>query len=100
MSSILADAWGDIFKLLSYSFYYVVVCVLYRRRHRVIHHRTPPVNGMGLVFFVVLFFPVEEIVKSTSIKTCCEGFSLTNGQEHLHNTPRNCLHFMPTDNQL
>lgn len=43
-SSILADARGDIFKLLSSSFYYVLVCVLYQRRHRAMHHEASPAN--------------------------------------------------------
>lgn len=70
MSSILADAWGDIFKLLSYSFYYVLVCVLYRRRHRAMHHRASPANGDFFFFFFVLHRSLM-VVKSPSIKSFC-----------------------------
>lgn len=69
MSSILADAWCDIFKLLLYSFYYVLVCVLYRGRHRARHRQR--MRNFFLFFFFSLPSSMEVLVKFPSIKSCC-----------------------------
>lgn len=73
MSSILADAWCDIFKLLLYSFYYVLVCVLYRRRHRAMHREASPANGDFYLFIFFSLSSAEVVVKLLSIKSCWPG---------------------------